>query len=384
MQNYQPKIDDNCVKIIYNDKVIHSFYNLLDIDDKLELINCNDNSIMYLIKRHNNFNLTFWIFEHTGDIYEAYNETKKQFSNFIIYNLEKKTLIKIDTGIKCCINSAKFARESNFLILNGSIFGQGCYNLIYNFEGEELYIEDFILEKHSKELYFSEEKSIDIVNNELTFNYIIPKIFFDKDKFPFAPNLVVSKFEETDKFYFLPKYSNKLLISENVESEIDRFLEHCNHYKYVKDIAPIFVKMNNFFKIFSTQNVDNILIERSGDLSMFSQLKVEQIKNIEHNGLYTNNNYINSMIYLINKEFDINDFGFFLARNTLGHDYFSNGSVKKEDIPDGIGLITKFTTIDNSIYTFIIKMSLIEVDDNKERVTYVKEKSKIYISIIRT
>jgi hypothetical protein len=99
-------------------------------------------------------------------------------------------------------------------------------------------------------------------------------------------------------------------------------------------------------------------------------------------GLYSGNDYFYYWDYFLNCKFDEHfEFGDFLGRSTLGCEYYTNGSILKELLPNGIGLVFKLITSNDITYEFIIKMSLVEIEEDSTRVTYDKDKSKITVDI---
>lgn len=122
-------------------------------------------------------------------------------------------------------------------------------------------------------------------------------------------------------------------------------------------------------------NIDNKICED------FCDLRISSIKAIHCNGLHTGSDFNEHWNIFLMFTFDENfDFGDTLAKNTLGYQYFNNG-VPKDLLPEGIGLIFKIVTTENIVYQFIIKMSLVETEEDLNKLKYNKNKSKIIVDV---
>lgn len=309
---------------------------------------------------------------------------KTSFPEYHLVNLETKE-------DKFLLNDSKggiidLTYNEDFILIKCYPYGQIITNCLFNFNSDEIYLDDFIDSKYlDNDLIDTSENGITIDNGELTLNIIVKKKYFDL--FDFSNLLFTIK---EDNLVIIPFYqypSKKELLNIDKLLSIQSFINNYKKSEIVQNYANFFIGKNNIFKVLydmneKSNNIFSLSKNILPNIPNLKDLKKDDIIDLSCNGLYSNNNYINHYNNFLSFITNLPLFYEFLVKQTLGYEYLTEGSVKKELIPDGIGLKFIIKIKGNINYQFIIKMSLHELEDDNTRVTYVQGKSKLDIDIL--
>lgn len=325
-------------------------------------------------------------------LYHTY-ETEKhtQFPEIEIVNLQTKEKKTCNPCLKMGYRTALIDEIQRTIILSGYVGGMLHSYVLYDFELNELSIGDYVDNKYLQTDMF---RSYDVhnftfENCAIYLNLIFKKIYLDQRLYPIERNFNLDTFVDCNDRLCLRCYdcTNKIDYANLEEIKlVVQFINECESYDNMKQMMKIFENnSNNIFKTFVLEENNESITKKchnNKNLANFLSLSSVDVKNIQCNGFYTNNNYqIHWTNFLKYKFVDMTSFCNFLAQNTLGFSYHINKCIKKNLLPNGIGLVFKFTTYDNTTYKFVILMSLIEIEGTEEYVTYSKEFSKIKIEI---
>lgn len=363
-----------------------------------------------------NDNIDFAVCETTDDM----------FPNFAIVNLETGSVNLVNPMMKGWFDKIWISEKHKLILVRGYIWGISMGHMLFDFDGNDVDLVepsgDFkrgeydgclkcedecacesILENDFKGFptkyfssidYHSYTRSKEIVNGDLVLNIIMKKDLFDPVKFPNAVvNFDLTNFIEDGDTLVLPCciYSETATFTDLVDiDEVTRiadYQKHCRHYNEFKEYSLSFDQPINLFKGLVTQqsseNTSIISNLSETDVKYFKNITSKQICDLTCNGIYSGNDYMCHWRNFTRRVYDKETFADFLASNTLGSEYHSKNSIPKHLLPDGVGLNFKVHTSDNNIFEFIIKMSMIELEEDNDRITYVKGKSHIDIQINR-
>ena len=364
--------------------------------------------------------------EDTCVIYHFVDDGDYQFPDIEIFNLETKEKIIFNPNLKMGYIDLQICEEEKIIILYGYIGGMMCSYDFYDFQGNYIDYDYDVRNLYNNRTYFYQYK---IHGGKIFFELIIPTQYLDNSNYKYSiknilDNLIVK--EETnnliiinnnyeiinkeEKYYRIGnrnKIPNENCIFKNhdciivscinctdkitminleIGNKIIEFNKRCENYDEIKLFK---FKSNNIFKILLTNNnINNVEVIKEND---FEDFKEFDIKNIEFYGLYTKINYF----YYLPNFLDINftdtfNFREWLSNFMLGYEYKKNGYILKSIFPDGICIVFKFYFSSSSfnkekeeeeIIEFIIKMNLVELEDDITKVRYDNEKSKMVVNI---
>ena len=194
------------------------------------------------------------------------------------------------------------------------------------------------------------------------------------------------KFEQTPDDYMLTCYKHpdiEVIDYALLEKLID-YISDCQQYDKSKGFIQILKENNeNMFEYFLKNKSDKYTeINSDVDATEFIH-SYDKFKSIQQSGFYSGNIFdiflTNEFGYRMNAE----TFGAWYAQQRLGCSYLTNKCINKDLLPFGIGIVTKFVTFDNVTYEFIIKISLIELESDTSKVTYVQDQSVIKVEILK-
>lgn len=135
-----------------------------------------------------------------------------------------------------------------------------------------------------------------------------------------------------------------------------------------------------FPKLVGSTN-DNVIITSDNVNEIIHSLNEDEIIDMNCHGLYTDNDYNHHYDSFLNYHYDPKTFHNFLLQRTLGYQYHYYNSVRKEELPNGIGLRFTFSMKNRRTIEYIIKMPLFELKNDNTRVTYFEGQSIVTIHI---
>jgi hypothetical protein len=360
MEEYILTFTNLLLKVSYHEEIVYEYKYNNDIED--EGINFDykyNNVIKYLSSL---LLYPFFIFSNNDDIYLLHLDDD-DWNKIIIYNFKTKESIIIDPSYKGGSSKIHIYPQHNLIITYGYKIGMVLKYDFYTLKGEEYDV--------NEDINFTSVDSITFNEDSIIFNNVVPKKYFS-DKYKSIDKIDISLFNQTDENYFIPIYdlfSKKKLIDD---SYINKFIQSCKEYDVLcKSITSFFNNDRNLFFIFAKENIKNTSIERGDGVEDIINLSKDSIFNMKLKGLYTGKNYTNHLDYYFQKRVD-DDFVDWLPQICLGSFYQCHKYVKKEDLPNGIGLVFTITDINNITYSLTIKMELFELEEGK--LFYVKDK----------
>lgn len=339
-------------------------------------------------------------------MYEDSEDCDYIFPEVAIVNLETKEKKQFQPFCKMGFIDVKICEQSHVIAMFGYIMGMVMMYTFWDFEGNQLNMNNIVDSK----MCSVDIHQFKVDNDKLYFDIIIPEQYFDKDKYPYSNvDFDLQQFTKEDN-NLIWKNRNNSYPADNIYScrilraynctdsiclvnlkeleKIIQFSDHCNKYKYLKQIISNFDNDYNIFKMLVSgkENIGkfkriNVIKDTLCETLVIS--KSSEIKRMSCYGLYSNNDYFfqHTDIFLKLKFDESFDFGEWLAKNTMGFVYHNTGSIEKKLAPNGIGLVFEIETIHNIIYKFTIKMLLIDVKDNDTLITYDKNMSNITVII---
>lgn len=369
MSNYNISLTDKKLILKNNEEVIYEY----QYSEESDLI-LNPIIMEFGVKYtgiYDEYEIPFIIWECLGNIYFLHCDDD-YWHNFIVYNITTKNKIIICPQYKggCEIEHLYVFKTKPIIISRGYICGQimsfsihSIENGIENDDEKGSYFSRCIKINEmisGKCLDISSEFLIEVHDEEIIFNYTIPEKYLDNSIYRYVNNenkninvegLYQIKTNEYGKnVYVIPK--NK--ISEDKVKEIDDFITYCQKYDLtLKAVENLFKYKNNVF------------IYHFKDNESFSKINKENIKEFEIRGLYTNNDYTYHSYFYFGHEFDENFAKNFANSCCSGKFVNENSYISKDILPNGIGIKMKLTTYENVTYELIIKIKLIEKEENK-------------------
>ena len=329
-------------------------------------------------------------------LYHDYSDGNSIFPKILLVNLETKESIYIEPQFKMGYDEVIIDEHRQLIILFGYELGMCMGYLFYDFDGDYLADDDIFGEELlSTKIFGYKRHKFTIEDSNVYLNLSIPKKYFNKNDFPYSEiKFDVKKFgldellnigNEIILLKCFDVTNNKEIISyEEIKNIVD-FLESCEKYIGMKDIIHL-LKTNdkNIFKCCLENNVShkNMQITKSDECKKFLDLNIPDVTKIECNGLYTGNKYDSKWSTFLNYKFtDLLNFSKWLAENTLGYQYARQKCIDKTLLPNGIGLVFKLFTVDKTIYTFTIKMNLVDVMYDETKLTYDEDKCIVDINV---
>jgi hypothetical protein len=364
--------EGNTYFIKRDDVIIHSFDVVKDEDEQ-----------------EGSIHVTF--LHSKGVDYAIYNTSDDNFPENYLVNLMTGERKIIDGMSKGGISQIRYTED--FIIFTAYTLGQGHVINIINYEGDRVKISDIVGERY----YDNSIDGITVKDNQLLFNILI-----DSELLNGASHLIdfdTSNFVmKTYDYYSTPKTvaiipyflypSCQQIIDDDNLTKILSFMTEGNHYLKAKEAKEKFVEKDHMFKnlydmnevseplfTFTKSLIDTTLL----DIKNVKDLKEDDICDMTCQGLYSGRECNLNWLWFMQIIFNAETFREELAKMALGYEYLT-GSVSKSLFPHGIGLKFVISTSDIS-YEYVIKMSLHELEDNTDRVTYDKDKSKLDISL---
>lgn len=162
--------------------------------------------------------------------------------------------------------------------------------------------------------------------------------------------------------------NNELLLEKEFLEKLENLFIFSRNYQYFLKYKDICLSEDFILKkIIRSKN--------SLDLNKFFEIK--EPTNILFNGLYTNNNYIDSFGLLANIE-SVEKIGKYMSENFFGYLYLKNQWLNKSVLPKGAGWKIQIITKEDT-FEFIIKISLIEFE--KDKIRFDEELSNVEIQV---
>jgi hypothetical protein len=341
------------------------------------------------------------------------------FPNFAIVNLETGSVNLVNPMMKGFFDKIWISEKHKLILIRGYVYGMVMGHILFDFDGNQVdlvetgedccdnencekeCIDETVIKNDFKGFpskyfngidYHSHTRSKEIIDGNLVLNIIMKKDLFDPVKFPNAVvNFDLTKFvEDGDTLvHSCCIYSESGVFTDLVDmDEVTRiadYQKHCRHYNEFKECLLLFGQSINLFKgLVTEQSSENTTVISNlseTDVKYFKNITSKQIYDLTCNGVYSGNDYMCHWRNFTTCVYDKETFGDFLAKNTLGCEYMAKNSIPKHLLPYGIGLNFKIRTSDNDIFEFTIKMSMIELEEDHNRITYVKGQSHINIKI---
>jgi hypothetical protein len=389
MDTYSVEHKDTEYFIKKGELVVHSFFG-------------NTDGPHWKKKKEKDVHVTF--LHSKGIDYAIYNITCDQFPKYYLTNLM--------TGVsKLIIDYSKIKIEDilytdDFIVVTTYPLGQMRIVEIFNYDGEVVDVDDIMGERYYTEIM----DGITVQDNQLLFNILIDSRLLNEASHLInfdTSDMVMKTYEgyyPPKKVAIIPYFlypSCQQLISDEELKKMVLFIDKGNHYLDVLKYRQEFFEKDNMFKnLYDMNEVSEPLFTFTKDISSLNRtnisdlphvtetqqetqhvkdLKIDDICDMTCHGLYTQKEYMINWWWALQTLFNAETFREHLAKMTLGCE-FQTGSISKSIFPHGIGLKFVISTSDIS-YEYVIKMSLHELEDDKERVTYDKDKSKLEISL---
>lgn len=329
---------------------------------------------------------------------------KSNETDYVIYNIDCHIVltyyfVNLKTKeTKMLENNSKggifdISNNDEFFIFTSYECGQCDIIYIYNFNCEEINVRDILDSKYVDLVDYSTD-GIVILNGKLTFNIKINVDFLEENSDIIDFDISSLTYKEYTCYHqpirvaiipFLTYPLKEELISYETVLKIKKFINECTRREYVNNYSHIFNTTENIFKIFCDKDMilPNDIIITLDDMHDINLREIDEsnIIDMSCHGLCSGKNYISHFGFFLRYPFDPLTFHQFLLNNTLGCQYIQHGSVMKDDIPNGIGLVFTITLKSKITIEYKITMNLIELKHDSSRVTYVKDLSVINILI---
>lgn len=346
---------------------------------------------------HINDSITF--FSNEGVDFAIINIKDDRYSATLL-NLETFETKQICHDMTNGYGNVEISEKNKIMLFSGRIYGMRHGSVVYDFNGNKIV--------SWKDLKMCPTKytnngigdfNLKVINDELVLQLTFNCSFFDRILYPhitptfkledFGTNIKTVDNSGTKKYILsCYQYPDIDLVDFSCAKKLMDFIKECQNYDRTKNITEDISKNpDNMFKFFIENKdilMNNLVICKDQSnhelLSQFTQ-KCSQFKFATWYGLYTGNNFSHYLEFFARYKFNLDTFGTWLANNTLGHEYHSNKCIRKETLPNGVGMSVTFTTFDNISYEFTIKMYLIELENDNTKVTYSKEKSIVTVNI---
>jgi hypothetical protein len=375
-------------------------------NDIIEINRNLDNKKIYSFKiedTEDDFMKNVWYCETSEGDFILCNDVTNgyTFPPLVMIDVNNDSIIEMLPNMKGGVKKLVWSKKCDYFFVFGYSCGMINTYQAFNFKGEEIDTSDIYGDCFS----YNHKDGIRSVNDDIIFSIVIPEEYFNNDLYShYDIDFNKNALHKNEHNYLLDVYKHSdNITSNNVESnnitlnniildssdeieKVKKFIKYCSRRKYIESVFESFTKNNqNIFKKFLSEEYDFVKVDKNNlyhdNINKFFELNTNQIKDMSCNGLYSGSDYFNHYCNFMKYEFDTDTFGDFLVRNTLGFEYHTNKCIPKQLLPNGIGLVFKITTVNDVVYQYAIKMSLVELDNDAEKVTYAKEKSKIEVDV---